>query len=210
MSPYEYFIGAISIIVGLSVGSLLTRGMRLIGAKAKVIFHWVPFIWAICILAWLVQYWYIGWMINEFQGWNFAVFLLMILLMIALYGAAELILPSSDPDQIDMLEHFNHTGRFALAFFAAYFGLAFFSNYFVLAEIDGDRSLETAAFLPVTGLILISWGALFKARANQIASAIVFLIFTVWIYHGLIMDEVDYGSLVGESFTETSDAEPSN
>lgn len=48
---------------------------------------------------------------NDFEGWSFAIFLLLMLELISLYGASELILPATDEPRVSMLDHFKISAR---------------------------------------------------------------------------------------------------
>ena len=134
MSAYEYFMVTLSIVIGLALSSLVSRGFLLVHQRATVALHWVPAVWAGVILAWIVQFCYVGWVVNGFEDWSFGVFLLLLSALIALYGAAELILPPADDARPDLLAHFDSTGRMALGLLALYFVLCVPMNYFVLGR----------------------------------------------------------------------------
>lgn len=143
MSPYEYFMVTLSIVLGLALGNLLTRAFGLVHQRGTLRFHWVPALWAFGIFAWIVQFCYVGFVINDFDAWSLSIFLVMLAALIALFGAAELILPATGDGAPDLLAHFHGTGRVALACFALYFAFSVPINHYVIAEVPEHR--EAAA-----------------------------------------------------------------
>lgn len=193
MSDYEYFMVSLSILIGLAIGILVTRGVTLLGARDEVVFHWVPALWALGILAWIVQYCYVGWQVNDFKDWRFSIYLLMLIELIALYGAAELILPSGESGARDLLANFEQRGSIALQLFFVYFVLAIATNVLVLDEIDIAKGALTrgepnpASYLmPAPGIVLIAWGSATCSNASRAAPAFLFGVYTVLVYFGML------------------------
>ena len=189
-NAYDYFMVAISIVTGLALGTLLTKSFTLYNIRDSVKFDWVTAAWALGILLWIVQFWYVGWIVYEFEGWRFSVFLLLLLAMISIYGAAELILPAADQPNPDMLEHFHKTGPAALVLFAAYFALAFPLNLYVLGSIEFNRmTVWEAAELPVTGGGIILAAAWLRGERIRQILALAFLGYTLYLYAGILFVE---------------------
>lgn len=92
MTQHEYVFVAISIILGLAITRLLhTMGM-LIRAHRGVSFHWSTALWAVCVLSYALQFWWVGWGQREISDWSFPDFAVLTAGAICVYGAAEMAL----------------------------------------------------------------------------------------------------------------------
>ena len=57
MSQHEYVFVAVSIILGLAITRMLHTVAILIRVHDRVIFHWATALWAICVMAFVLQFW---------------------------------------------------------------------------------------------------------------------------------------------------------
>ena len=71
-----------------------------IRAHERVIFHWSSAIWALCVLIYILQLWWVGWGLREVEVWTFLDFIVLIVGSIFLYGAAEMALPAPEESTI--------------------------------------------------------------------------------------------------------------
>ena len=92
MTQHEYVFVAVSIILGLGITRLLHTVAALVRAHSRVTFHWSTAVWGLCILAYSLQLWWIGWGLREVSVWTFVDFLVLIIGSICIYGAAEMAL----------------------------------------------------------------------------------------------------------------------
>ena len=69
MSQHEYIFIAVSIILGLALTRLLhTMGM-IVRSHEQVVFHWAPITWALSVLVFILQLWWIGWGLRSIDDW---------------------------------------------------------------------------------------------------------------------------------------------
>ncbi len=185
----------LSILIGLAIGTLVTRGVTLLGERDEVEFHWLPVTWAVCILAWTVHFTYIGWQINDFTEWRYSMFLLLLAILVGLYGASELILPNGEPGHRNLLAHFERQGTVALALLLLGFVLAIPMNILILDRIPlyegGPIEPQTAASIgvPMPGIICIGWSLWARSVRARTLPAILFAAYTVFVYASILIDE---------------------
>jgi hypothetical protein len=99
MSPFDYLSVLISIVLGLGLTELLSNVHRLIQARDRVTFHWLPLVWSGLIFVVLVQWWWAAFGLHRQLEWNFFFFLLILLIPVLLYLAAASVLPTIEPEQ---------------------------------------------------------------------------------------------------------------
>ena len=95
MTPFEYVIVLISIILGLGITTILTGVAELIkhGKPLKV---YTPYIiWILLIFILHIQEWWISYQLMSVKVWTLHFFLLVILYPINLYILAHLLFPGS-------------------------------------------------------------------------------------------------------------------
>lgn len=99
VTPFDYLSVLISIVLGLGLTELLSNVHRLIQARDRVTFHWLPLLWGGIIFVALVQWWWAAFGLHRQLEWNFFFFLLILLIPVLLYLAAASVLPTVEPEQ---------------------------------------------------------------------------------------------------------------
>lgn len=99
MTPFDYLSVLISIVLGLGLTELLSNVHRLIQARDRVAFHWLPLLWSGIIFVVLVQWWWAAFGLHRQLAWNFFFFLLILLIPVLLYLAAASVLPAIEPER---------------------------------------------------------------------------------------------------------------
>src|SRR5688572_9367202 len=95
MTPFEYVIVLISIILGLGITTILTGVAELIkhGKPLKI---YTPYIiWIVLIFVLHIQDWWISYQLMSVKVWTLHFFLLVILYPINLYILAHLLFPGT-------------------------------------------------------------------------------------------------------------------
>jgi len=99
VTPFNYLSVLISIVLGLGLTELLSNVHRLIQARERVTFHWLPLLWSGIIFVALVQWWWAAFGLHRQLEWNFFFFLLILLIPVLLYLAAASVLPTVEPER---------------------------------------------------------------------------------------------------------------
>ncbi|EAQ96048.1 hypothetical protein [Congregibacter litoralis] len=139
MTQHEYVFVAISIILGLAITRLLGHMGGLIRAHKRIKFHWATALWALSIMLFALQMWWVGWALRNFEQWAIVDFLFLVAGTIFVYGAAELALPVEDYDlendlELNFLDHSQSLGRVSAAFMVAYFAVGPYYNIRLLGN----------------------------------------------------------------------------
>lgn len=107
MTPFAYLAVLISIVLGLGVTELLSSFQRLIHARDRVTFHWLPLTWSALIFVALVQWWWAAFGLRNRVEWQFFAFLATLLAPVLLYLAAALVLPNPESSSpFDLRRHY--------------------------------------------------------------------------------------------------------
>jgi|TARA_B110001454_G_scaffold93046_1_gene88687 hypothetical protein len=150
MTQHEYIFIAVSIILGLAITRLLHTAAMITRAHKSVEFHWSSALWALSILIYILQLWWIGWGLRNIQTWTFFDFLVLVFGSILVYGSAEMALPAPDHKQLDMLHHNQHLGRLSAVFMSVYFLVGPYVNIVML-----DNAIIPSLVFPSIGILLM-------------------------------------------------------
>lgn len=105
MNPFDYLSVLLSIVIGLAITNVLAGLATLMHARERVAMYWPPLAWAIWLFFVCVQHWWAQWGVRNAREWNFAEFLLQLLVPVALFLLSSLALPPRDEGgRIDLFE----------------------------------------------------------------------------------------------------------
>ena len=150
MTQHEYIFITVSIILGLAITRLLHTVAMLIRAQRHVVFHWSTALWALCVMVYILQLWWVGWGLRDVPAWTFASFVVLVLGSIFIYGAAEMALPVPESDDLDMLKHSQKLGRLSAVSMLAYFLVGPYVNLTMY-----DYPILPVLVLPGVGMALM-------------------------------------------------------
>lgn len=152
MTQHEYVFVAISIILGLAITRLLNTVAMLIRAHRIVEFHWASALWGLCVMAYTLQFWWVGWGLRDFEHWSFLNFVVLTVGSICVYGAAELALPvPGGTGKIDFLLHSKGLGRLSALSLLLYFGVGPYVNISMF-----NNEFGASLILPGLGIALMA------------------------------------------------------
>lgn len=150
MTQHEYIFVTVSIIIGLAITRLLHVVGDLIRYHVQVKYHWSTVIWGLSVLIFILQLWWIGWELRDYQEWDFFRFLMLIFASIFIYGAAELALPDPDDGQFDMLLHSQTLGRISATSMLVYFLIGPYVNIVMF-----KNPIILSIGIPFVGMLLM-------------------------------------------------------
>ena len=123
MTIFEFVTVAISIIFGIAISRLLSAGIELFRHRDSVELSWIPVVWAVDIFWLLIVLWWQIFSISQAKDeWTFSDFNLTVAIIVVLYIASSLILPSRYEDQgFSLYGHFKREGRWGIAAYVIFF-----------------------------------------------------------------------------------------
>jgi len=174
MTQHEYISMAIAIILGLAITRLLHTVSLLVRAKDRVKFHWATAVWALSVMMYILQFWWVGWNLRSVDEWIFPNFVMLVLGCTFLYGAAEMALTEPATDTFDMLQHSQKLGRLSALSMLLYFLVGPYVNIVIY-----DNSALPSMAVPIAGIALMLltifnparfriWSVLFAVHAVMV------------------------------------------
>jgi hypothetical protein len=174
MTQHEYISIAIAIILGLAITRLLHTAALLIRARDRVVFHWSTALWALSVMIYILQFWWVGWNLRTVEEWIFPHFVVLVLGCTFLYFAAEMALAEPSSSTFAMLGHSQQLGRLSALSMLLYFLVGPYVN---IVMYNNPVLLSVA--VPLVGILLMLvmiinparfqiWSVLFTAHALMV------------------------------------------
>jgi hypothetical protein len=182
MTPFEYVIVLISIILGLGITTILTGVAELIKHTSPVRLYAPYIIWILLVFVLHIQDWWVSYELKTIQVWELQFFLLIILYPINLYILAHLLFPAGLSKEFD-----------SKVFYLDHFPRLFYGSIMliILSTIQniGFSGLTFESQIPklfvVAALLVV---AVFKFRSN-ILHFFLALMFLAGLIIGLAIDK---------------------
>jgi hypothetical protein len=93
ISPFEYIIILISIILGMGITQILSGVAGMILRWDQVKPYWPHMIWVLLLFVFHIQEWWVTYELRTYQYWRLPVFLFIILYPVNLYILAKILFP---------------------------------------------------------------------------------------------------------------------
>jgi hypothetical protein len=126
MDAFHWIVVPISTVLGLSIARILTGYVEAFKSRATLVFDWLPIVFAGAVLGEGLQFWWALLELSTTKGWSLLAFTLLVAMVMALFTAAALIVPSN-ADR-DMRLAFQRDGKWALISLACFHILAVGGN----------------------------------------------------------------------------------
>ena len=181
MTQHEYIFIAISIVLGLAMTRLLHSAAGLVRAHKRVAFHWASALWAISVLIYILQLWWVGWELRNYSEWGITDFFVLVIGSIFIYGAADLALPTEDYDvtddnELNFLAHSRSLGRVSALSMLGYFCVGPYVNITMF-----DHAKLPSIWIPSIGGVMM---LLIMLRPDWFKSiSVVFACYTIVILY---------------------------
>lgn len=150
MSPFEYVMVVVSIIIGLAITTLLTGAVSALRVDTQVRPGWLHGLWVLQILVMTIALWAIRWSGVARTDWSISVVLAYLFMPIAYYVIASLLFPPEGAE-VSLDDYFLENRR-------AFFGILILTNLAgylgPFLFYDGTRPVAaewptTLGFIPV-------------------------------------------------------------
>jgi len=150
MTQHEYISIAIAIILGLAITRLLHTVAMIVRAHNRVVFHWSSAVWALSVMIYILQFWWVGWGLRAVEVWTFQNFIVLVFGCTFLYGAAEMALSAPSDDTYYMLRQSKDLGRLSALSMLLYFLVGPYVN-----RVMYNNAVIPSVAVPSVGIVLM-------------------------------------------------------
>ncbi|HYH80787.1 MAG TPA: hypothetical protein VEX86_13390 [Longimicrobium sp.] len=137
MTPFEYVLPMVSILIGLAVGDLSLSLHRLLRARRRVRWDWLPLAAALLVLLLILEFWWAFYGIGRAEVWTrYWGFLILGAALISIFLLASAALPDAIPDdeELDLASYYQENRRYFWTLFALFTVLALVLDLLVEAD----------------------------------------------------------------------------
>jgi hypothetical protein len=126
VSPFEYILAFISIVVGLAVADLAGSLHRLLRARARLRWDWLALAAAGLVALTVLQFWWTFFRTGRLQAWSvYGQFLPLLALVVVLVLLASAALPDEVPEPgLDLAAYYADNARYFWSLYALFLALA--------------------------------------------------------------------------------------
>jgi hypothetical protein len=155
MSPFEYIIVLISIILGLGITTILTGLAEVIKYNRSFKAYTPYIIWIVLVFVLHIHEWWVSYELKSIEVWKLPMFLFIILYPINLYILAHLLFPSGISEGFDSKEfYFKH---FPKLFVSALIlvGLSVIHNFALTDYVTDDPVIQVFVDYQIVQILIM-------------------------------------------------------
>jgi hypothetical protein len=179
----------VSILVGLAIGDLSLSLHRLLRARGRVEWDWLPLAAALLVLLLILQFWWAFYGLGQAEVWtHYWGFLVLSAALISMFLLASAALPDAVPDDgLDLSAYYHENRRYFWILFAVFTVLAFVLDMVGGSEVIGPTGpLRAIPTLMVAALLLSL--AFVSKRGYHSAVVLLLLVFFGWQWSQLRLE----------------------
>lgn len=179
MSAFEYLLPFVSILIGLAVADLAVSLHRLLRARRRVRWDWLPLAGAVLVLLLVIQFWWSFYFLGRIEVWSsYGAFLLVTASLISMFLLASAALPDQVPTEgIDLRIYYQENRAYFWTLFALFMLLATITNAFPLLGRENPGSIAAFSLPNLVFAALLLSLAMIRSRAYH--AILLLLLFTV-------------------------------
>ena len=139
MTPFEYLLALVSILVGLAVADLATSLHYLLRARNRVTWDWLTPASALLVVLLVLNFWWGFYRIGRVEIWTrYWAFLVLASLLVSMFLLASAALPDGVPEEgLDLRAYYEENQRYFWILFAVFTGLASLMYFLAAAQRAG-------------------------------------------------------------------------
>jgi Ca2+/Na+ antiporter len=184
MSPFEYSLVLVTIVVGLAITDMLQSLHRLLRSRTRIRWHWLTLVAALLVLITLLQFWWGFYRLGRIEVWSqYGAFLLLLLQLILMFLLACAALPDDERERLDLAEYYEHNRRYFWTLFSLVAFMATVTNLVVASprELPSALLLKAVPNLLYVGVMLSL--AFVRAKAFHYGGVLLLLVVMVlgWV-----------------------------
>ena len=176
MSPFEYVLPMVSILVGLSIGDLSLSLHRLLRARHRVAWDWLPLAAALLVLLLILQFWWGFYGVGRAEVWTrYWGFLILAAALVSMFLLASAALPDAVPDDgLDLAAYYDENRRYFWILFALFTVLAFVLDS--LGATDPEIPTGPLRAIPTLGIAALLLSLAFVRKRGYHSMVVLLLL----------------------------------
>jgi hypothetical protein len=160
VTPFEYVLPMVSILIGLAVGDLSISLHRLLRARRHVRWDWLPMAAALLVLLLILEFWWAFYALGRSEVWTqYWAFLFLGAALVSIFLLASAALPDAIPeDGLDLAAYYDENRRYFWGMFGLFALLAFILDLLAASAEKGvpEGALRAIPTLGIAALLFSS------------------------------------------------------
>jgi NO-binding membrane sensor protein with MHYT domain len=187
MSSFEYLLALVSILVGLAVADLAYSLHRLLRARRRVRWDWLPLAAALLVMLLILEFWWVFFMLGNSPVFHrYGPFLVLGATLVTMFLLASAALPDEvDPAGLDLRQYYEENLRYLWGLFATFVLLMIAVEALAGPWRAADREVLQRALLNLLFVGLLTSLAVVRARWYHGVTVPVLLVYLLWQWSGL-------------------------
>lgn len=122
MSAFEYLLALVSILIGLAIADLSTSVHRLLRARRRVKWDWLPLTAALLVTLLILEFWWVFYSLGTSPAFlRYGAFLLLGASLVSMFLLASAALPDEVPPQgLDLRTYYDDSAGYLWTLFALF------------------------------------------------------------------------------------------
>lgn len=150
MTPFEYTLVLVTIIISLAIADMLASLNRLLRARRKVLWDWRTLAAALLVLLTVLQFWWGFYRLGQFELWSrYGVFLLLMLQLILMFLLACAALPDDASEGLNLATYYENNRRYFWTLFALVAVSAALANFIATRQTAPPSVLLLKALINI-------------------------------------------------------------
>lgn len=178
MTPFEYLLALVSILIGLAIADLSTCLHRLLRARHRVRWDWLPLASALLVMLLILQFWWGFYRLGTAPVWTrYGAFLILGALLVSMFLLASAALPDDVPESgVDLAKYYEENARYFWNLFGLFVMLAVVVQFAAIWERNREMA-DVGRVLPNLGFAAVLFSlAWVRSRRYHAAVVLVLLV----------------------------------
>lgn len=182
VSPFEYLLALVSILIGLAAADLAGSFHRLLRARQRVQWDWLALAAALLVMMLIFEFWWIFYGLGTSAVWtHYSAFLVLAASLVCMYLLASTTLPDEVPAEgIDLRQYYFDNGSYFWGLFGLFVLLMIAVELVVTWEHIREPAMLQRTILNLTLVaILVSLSRIQNRRYHAVLVPVILVILAV-------------------------------
>jgi hypothetical protein len=182
VSPFEYLLALVSILIGLAVADLSSSLHRLLRARRRVRWDWLPLAGALLVMLLILEFWWIFYGLGASPAWTrYGAFLILAASLVCMFLLASATLPDEVPvEGIDLSRYYDENGRYFWSLFSLFVLLMVAVEFVAAGDPHPDAGVLWRTVLNLTlAAFLLSLATVRNRRYHTVVVLVLLVMLTV-------------------------------
>jgi hypothetical protein len=182
VTPFEYLFALVSILIGLAVADLAASLHRLLRARGRVVWDWLPLAAALLVMMLILEFWWVFPSLGVASTWtHYGAFLVLAFTLVCMFLLASATLPDEVPAEgVDLGRYYVENAGYFWGLFALFVMLMIVVELFTIWGQIGEAAVLWRTLLNLSLVaVLFSLGRYSNRRYHVVMVPLLLVVLSV-------------------------------